>query len=1056
VSVFEIHRHFDPAALVADAGGDHLSGCMIALMPTEADAQRLAVAGGESAAELHCTLWYLGDDAAIWSDDQRNELEADIRAMVLGAEFGSANVLKANIFGAAHWNGDGEKPSWVWSVGDAPGDDPVDGDDDGLQDVRELVTYALENRHGPDELPTQHTPWVAHICAAYSDDPSFLEPMEERLGPVTFDRIRLSFGDDDRDIPLNVDQVLTAAGPMRRNPKEFERLSTVDFALMDASWKAAVDKVYAAWMSVLSGQRQELYDQIKAAVDGRRLGDLAKLTVSTEHAVDVLTDQMTVFAKSCGLQQQHEADRQGVHVGSWSLTDDSLTAAGLVRWRDRITSFARVTASALASRLSSSASRRSVVLGQAHGRGSEVARQVDTDLSGHPQDYVRQDLAAAMTAAQNYGRMAVLTAAPPGRYYASEMLDKRTCKPCRAIDGNQFTGLDAADAAYPAGGYVDCSGGTSCRGTLVTVWDEGEVASAAPEGGAAVSGTKKDKRLKENPDAAAAGTEHFGPASGPVSTKPWDGAASRFNDAQYERAAAACDPGEGTVKERCFLPHHEPDGSVSKAGVHAAAQRASALSGHDPAAVARAKAHLRSHYGQLGEDVPDSIKATLGDAVELALAPVESVENFDAPSTIAPWRGPLAVEGKVTGDGREFSADSLTWRDLPLPLRWNKEDSHGGEPHTVAVNVGRIDKIWREGDLIMGEGVLDLSTEDGTTVFNKISGQFLRGVSVDADSIKDSDVEVIMPDVSGTDAEDDPLMALFAMPEKVIYHAGRISAATLCDIPAFAEAYIALLDSEGAVTAGGVPIGEGYLRKGEHRRTIDGLVAGGPLDGTDWMPPADWFTDPKLSLPTGITVTDDGRVYGHAATWGTCHIGQADVCVQPPREENHPYYMTGEVKTKDGNRVSVGQITVGTGHAPLNVGAVPATEHYDHTGHAVADVTVGNDEHGIWVAGAIRPGADPELVHALRAAGQVSGDWRRIGSQLRLVGLLAVNVPGFPVPKMATRITASGAEGTNIQMALVAAGRPAVSHALSDEETTQAAFRVVMDALFHRIHRGDA
>ena len=37
--------------------------------------------------------------------------------------------------------------------------------------------------------------------------------------------------------------------------------------------------------------------------------------------------------------------------------------------------------------------------------------------------------------------------------------------------------------------------------------------------------------------------------------------------------------------------------------------------------------------------------------------------------TTAPWRGPLTVEGIETGDGRQFDSGSLTWADLPLPLR---------------------------------------------------------------------------------------------------------------------------------------------------------------------------------------------------------------------------------------------------------------------------------------------------------------------------------------------------------------------------------------------------
>lgn len=406
----------------------------------------------------------------------------------------------------------------------------------------------------------------------------------------------------------------------------------------------------------------------------------------------------------------------------------------------------------------------------------------------------------------------------------------------------------------------------------------------------------------------------------------------------------------------------------------------------------------------------------------------------------APWRGPLTVEGIETGDGREFDAGALTWADLPLPLRWNKEDSHGGEPHTVAVNVGRIDKIWREDSgLIMGEGLLDLSDEDGRRVHAKIEGKFLRGVSVDVDSVKDADMELIYatPDPDGED-EQDPFAQLFAAPEKVVFHGGRIRAATLVDIPAFAEAYIALLGEDGAIVAGGEPIGALRASFGVRTRTT-GVE-------TPERPPADWFGNPDLSVPTGITVTPEGRVYGHAALWGTCHIGQAGLCVTPPREDSHPYFMTGNVWTEDGGSASVGQITVGTSHAGINLGYRQASDHYDNTGAAVADVTVGNDSHGIWVAGAIRPGASPERIHELRAAGQVSGDWRRIGGQLRLVGLLAVNVPGFPVPKLSTTY----ANGQ--QLALVAAGIPQLTEQLTEDELDQWAYSRIMSKLAERVH----
>jgi hypothetical protein len=355
------------------------------------------------------------------------------------------------------------------------------------------------------------------------------------------------------------------------------------------------------------------------------------------------------------------------------------------------------------------------------------------------------------------------------------------------------------------------------------------------------------------------------------------------------------------------------------------------------------------------------------------------------------------------------------------------------------VNVGRIDSISREGNQIMGEGVLNLSTPDGQTVYDMIKGKFIRGVSIDADSIGDADVEFVWPedDTVGPD-EDDPLSMLFAQPEKMIFNAGRIRAATLVDIPAFAEAYIELLDDAGVVIASA-----GAADVPETRKTEAVTASAEP-----WSPPAAWFSDPMLSVPTGITVDASGRVYGHAAQWGTCHVGFSDQCVSPPHEDSHDYFMSGEVITADGSTVSVGQITVGTGHASLSAGHRAASEHYDHTGFAVADVAVGNDAHGIWVAGAVRPSADSDRVHEMRASGQVSGDWRRIGGKLRLVGLLAVNVPGFPVPRMAARV-ASGA-----QYALVAAGRPAVSRPRTVDMTEQTALKIVMRMLRNRVHKG--
>lgn len=210
---------------------------------------------------------------------------------------------------------------------------------------------------------------------------------------------------------------------------------------------------------------------------------------------------------------------------------------------------------------------------------------------------------------------------------------------------------------------------------------------------------------------------------------------------------------------------------------------------------------------------------------------------------------------------------------------------------------------------------------------------------------------------------------------------------------------------------------------GEMASSVNLVAAGDP-----WKPPSAWFSDPGLLGPSPLVVTEDGHVFGHLATWGSCHIGFKDVCTTPPASaSDYAYFRTGSVLTDDGKHVAVGQITMGTGHAALSLSARPAAAHYDDTGTAVADVAAGDDEHGIWVSGAIRPSATPEQIAVLRASA-LSGDWRTIGGNLELVAALSVNVPGFPIPR--TALAASGGEQTSliaanivdVQGHLVAAG----------------------------------
>jgi hypothetical protein len=162
-------------------------------------------------------------------------------------------------------------------------------------------------------------------------------------------------------------------------------------------------------------------------------------------------------------------------------------------------------------------------------------------------------------------------------------------------------------------------------------------------------------------------------------------------------------------------------------------------------------------------------------------------------------------------------------------------------------------------------------------------------------------------------------------------------------------------------------------------------------------PPKAWFEDPQLTAKSRIQVTEDGRVFGHAAAWDECHTGFDGVCVTVPRSQtNYQYFTLGELVTAEGDTIDVGTVTMGTGHANSEWNATRSLAHYDDTGTQVAVVRAGEDRFGVWVAGALVPGLSDERVAELRRS-PLSGDWRRLRGNLEMIRVLAVNSPGFAI-----------------------------------------------------------
>ena len=360
---------------------------------------------------------------------------------------------------------------------------------------------------------------------------------------------------------------------------------------------------------------------------------------------------------------------------------------------------------------------------------------------------------------------------------------------------------------------------------------------------------------------------------------------------------------------------------------------------------------------------------------------------------------PLVIpEEKESGDGRIFDKGVIVMRDLPLPLLWQIKTGQG---HDGSVVVGQITHMERiDGGIGNAVGVFDTG-EYGKEAERLVRNGFIRGVSADMDMFE-ADEEEASEDSGKVEAG------------RIVIKNARIMAVTIVPKPAFQECYIQIVDDGNEVEEEEMSVPDGIYVDGVSPLDASALVACGMVAGAIPVePPSEWFANPKLDKATPLTITDEGRVFGHIAAWHVDHIGMA-FGTRPPRSRSkYSYFHTGVIRTAEGKDMPVGQLTLAGGHAGLEASAEEAVRHYDDTASAFADVHAGEDAYGIWVSGALRPGTTPEQIRAARASAP-SGDWRPIKGHLELVAVCQVNVPGFPIAR--ARV-ASGQV-----MALVAAG----------------------------------
>lgn len=425
-------------------------------------------------------------------------------------------------------------------------------------------------------------------------------------------------------------------------------------------------------------------------------------------------------------------------------------------------------------------------------------------------------------------------------------------------------------------------------------------------------------------------------------------------------------------------------------------------------------------------------------------------------------------EGEQTVDFRAIVPGAIQFTRQPpyaIMLQRVRQDGHNGSELCGTIyNAGRAPD-----GTIIAEGIFDTESEAGSEALRLVYERKLQTWSPDVGNPVMVPVEMVeKPTGRSTEkmATRSKKKSDYDMPpqsqpspqspQPAELLSGVFIGATIVPFPSMDSAVIELFDTETGEVIVPAPQRMGMtasinMEQGRCEFTFPAGGGGNGGAGTATIlahavdqtarPPAEFFSDPGFTeLQRYVTITDDGRFMTHVAAWGECHVGYGDMCVSPPEEADYSHFCVGTVLTSDGNSIPTGVIAVKGGHADLSLDAAAARSHYDDPTTAMVDVALGTDAFGIWASGAIRPTATEHDIHMLRASG-VSGDWRLIDGELRLVGICSVNVPGFPKLSMA----ASAEEGV---VALVAAGgEPQPSPQLDDCDDCADTIRAEIDAL---------
>lgn len=245
-------------------------------------------------------------------------------------------------------------------------------------------------------------------------------------------------------------------------------------------WQQELDDCVTDWLQQVGPvQYAAAVDQVEAAI---RAGDV-ELLAALEVPVlgeELLTDSMlTMYGAGADFVVTEAAD-QGVKIKpakpaavlpAWAVV--RAAAAGAASGQT-IGAWARSIVARIAARVAAGLSSEAMRLFRPGATVAQVTDGLQEYWDGLTDAIPREAIGAGLNRATNLGKLETYAAAKPRGWTlelrADERLDKRTCGPCRKIDGELLPTRDAAALAYGGAGYLYCEGRERCRGTVRGTW----------------------------------------------------------------------------------------------------------------------------------------------------------------------------------------------------------------------------------------------------------------------------------------------------------------------------------------------------------------------------------------------------------------------------------------------------------------------------------------------------------------------------------------------------------------------------------------------------------